>query len=71
MQTIFSKGTIKKVKDKPQNWIFTNKKFSQKGNSLVVQSLGLSTPEVMGSIPGQGTKVPHAMGCGQNFLKYK
>ena len=34
------------------------------GNSLVVQWLGLyaSTAEGMGSIPGWGTKIPHAAG---------
>ena len=30
-----------------------------------------STPGGMGSIPGQGTKVPSAMGCGQKLKKKK
>ena len=37
------------------------------GNSLVVQWLGRCsfTAEGAGSIPGWGTKIPQAMGCGQ------
>ena len=37
------------------------------GNSLAVQWLRLcaSNAGSMGSIPGQGTKIPHAMRCGQ------
>ena len=33
----------------------------------MVQSLGLqaATAGGMGSIPGRGTKIPHAMQCGQ------
>ena len=40
-------------------------KNGQNGNSLAVQWLGLhtSTAEDTGSIPGQGTKIPHAMWC--------
>ena len=41
-------------------------------NSLVVQWLGLCifTAEGLGSVPGQGNKIPQAMQCGQNiFLK--
>ena len=36
-------------------------------NSLVVQRLGLSafTVKGLGSIPGQGTKIPQAAECGQ------
>ena len=36
--------------------------MSQKGNSLAVQWLGLCalTAEGLGSIPGWGTKIPHA-----------
>ena len=42
------------------------------GTPLVVQWLGLcaSNAAGMGSIPGWGTKVPHAALCGQNN-KYK
>ena len=38
------------------------------GTSLAVQWLRLHTPNVggTGSIPGQGTKVPHATQRGQN-----
>ena len=41
------------------------------GNSLVGQWLGLraSTAGGTGSIPGQGTKIPHATQCGQKFFK--
>ena len=37
------------------------------GISLVVQWLGrqASAPRGMGSVPGQGPKIPHAMQCGQ------
>ena len=37
-----------------------------RGTSVVVQWLRLCTPsaEGTGSIPGQGTKIPHATGCG-------
>ena len=37
------------------------------GNSLVVQWLGLCafTAKGVGSIPGQGTKIPQAAWCGQ------
>ena len=37
------------------------------GNSLAVQSLGLrgSVAEGMVSVPGQGTKIPHAAWCSQ------
>ena len=37
------------------------------GNSLAVQWLGLwaSTAGGVGSIPGQGTKIPHVERCGQ------
>ena len=40
-------------------------------NSLAVQWLGLHafTAEGMGSIPGRGTKIPHASQCGQNLKK--
>ena len=41
------------------------------GSSLAVQWLGLCTPtaKVPGSIPGQGTKIPHVMWCGQKKKK--
>ena len=41
--------------------------FKSVGSSLVVQWLGLcaSTTGGMGSIPGGGTKIPHAAWCGQ------
>ena len=44
------------------------KKQTTLGASLVVQQLRLhaSTAGGMGSIPGQGTEIPHTMGCGQN-----
>ena len=44
------------------------------GNSLVVQWLGLRTftAKVVGSIPGQGTKIPQAARCNQkNFFNLK
>ena len=44
-------------------WRFLNKlKIDLPGNSLAVQWLGLhaSTAGVTGSIPGWGTKIPHA-----------
>ena len=43
----------------------------QRGNSLVVQWLGLSTftAEGLGSIPGQGTKIPQAARHGQGKKK--
>ena len=43
------------------------------GNSLAVQwsGLGTFTAEGLGSIPGQGTKIPQAMWCGQNKTKQK
>ena len=36
---------------------------NEKGNSLVVQRLGIYAPTAggTGSIPGRGTKIPHAM----------
>ena len=42
-------------------------------NSLVVQWLGLHvfTAKGMGSIPGQGTKIPQARQHGQNLKKKK
>ena len=58
-------GTEKK-KDKSREF---------QGNSLAVQWLGLCTPtgKVPGWIPGQGTKIPRVVWCGQkkkdNFLK--
>ena len=38
------------------------------GNSLVVQWLGLLTftPKCLGSIPGQGSKIPQGAGPSQN-----
>ena len=47
-----------------------HKKWSQ-GNSLVVQWLGLCTftAEGLGSIPGQGTKIPQARQHSQNKIK--
>ena len=51
-----------------------DKKFHLKesylGNSLEVQCLGLhtSTAGGMGLIPGQETKIPHAMWHGQNII---
>ena len=43
-----------------------NAKCSHAGNLLVVQWLELcaSTAGDMGSIPGQGTKIPYAIRCG-------
>ena len=42
------------------------------GNSLVVQGLGLHafTTEGLNSIPGQGTKIPQAVQCGQDKIKF-
>ena len=42
-------------------------KTTMRRTSLAVQWLGLctSTAEGMGSIPGQGTEIPHAVQCGQ------
>ena len=38
-----------------------------RGNSLVIQWLGFCAliAEDLGSVPGQGTKIPQAMWCGQ------
>ena len=43
------------------------------GNSLAVQWLGLRalTAEGLGSIPGQGTKIPQVTWCGQKRKKKK
>ena len=43
------------------------------GTSLAVQRLRLCayTAEGEGSIPGQGTKILHAVWCGQNIKKKK
>ena len=43
------------------------------GNSLAVQWLGLRafTAEGLGSIPGQGTKIPHTMWHSQKKRVYK
>ena len=42
-----------------------------KGNSLVVEWLGLRTftAEGLGSIPGRGTKISQAASCGQKKKK--
>ena len=41
------------------------------GTSVVVQWLRLHAANAgdLGSIPGQGTKIPHAAQCGQKILK--
>ena len=41
------------------------------GTSLAVQGLGLRAPTAAGagSIPGRGTKIPHAVGHGQKLKK--
>ena len=46
-------------------------KSTRTGTSLVVQWLRLcaSNAEGVGLIPGQGTKIPHAMHCGQKLKK--
>ena len=46
---------------------FKKKKRTVLGNSLAIQWLGLSTSTAggMGSIPGRGTKIPHAAQHGQ------
>ena len=46
------------------------KKYVQR-TSLAVQRLRLPAPNAggMGSIPGQGTKIPHAARCSQKKLK--
>ena len=43
------------------------------GTSLVVQWLGIHTSIAgsTGSIPGQGTKIPHALWCSQKISKNK
>ena len=48
-------------------------KITTQGTSLAVQWLGLhaSTAGGVGSIPGQGTKIPHASQCGQKKKKKK
>ena len=50
--------------------IIMNKKYMW-GNSLAVQWLGLCTSMAGGtdSVPGQGTKIPHATPCGQKKKK--
>ena len=42
-------------------------KTNEQGISLVVQRLRLQASNAggVGSIPGQGTKIPHAVQCGQ------
>ena len=47
--------------------VLEGSELSVTGNSLMVQWLGLldSTEGDTGSIPGQGTKIPHATQCGQ------
>ena len=63
----------KKLKRKYK--IFLRIKKNVTGNSLGVQWLGLHavTAKGPGSIPGQGTKIPHATWCGQkkNRLRKK
>ena len=53
--------------------LFAFKKKGLFGNSPDVQWLGLctSTAGGMGSIPGQGTKIPHATLCSQRKKKKK
>ena len=50
-----------------------NLKITKLGNFLAVQWLGLHalTAEGLGSIPGRGTKIPHAAQCGQKKIKIK
>ena len=49
--------------------VWKKKKKQMSGTSLAVQWLILytSTAEGAGSIPGPGTKIPHASWCGQLF----
>ena len=55
------------------NWINTYKTYKLTGTSLVAQWLRLcgSTPGGVRLIPGPGTKIPHAMWCGQKVKKKK
>ena len=40
---------------------------------MVVEWLGLCTSnvEAMGLVPGWGTRIPHALSCGQNLKRKK
>ena len=51
--------------------LFGLRKNPRLGNSLAVQWLRLHVPDAggMGLIPGRGTKIPHAMWCGQKKKK--
>ena len=55
-------------------WTLYRHLKAESGNSLAAQWLGLctSTTKAVGSIPGQGTKVPHVPTCRQKnfFNKY-
>ena len=50
---------------------FDNQKSNTR-NSLAVQWLGLCafTADGPGSIPGQGIKIPQAVGCGKKIKRY-
>ena len=71
--TVFSSGPEVKQKKKKNQLLPTSSippnmiKTEASGTSLAVQRLGLSTSTAQdaGSIPGQGTKIPQAVWCGQ------
>ena len=60
-----------KISKKKCNLLRLHQNWPDLGNSLVVQWLGLHalTAEGPGSIPGQGTKIPQATGCGEKKKK--
>ena len=53
--------------------LYASLKFKKEGNSLEVQWLGIhtSTAGGTGSIPGRGTKIPHAARRSQKQTKKK
>ena len=68
-------GRAKKVVDRIKlgPGVYSVKKKQQAGTSLVIRWLGLrtSTAQGMGSIPGRGTKIPHAKCSVAKKLKKK
>ena len=67
-------GTTQKagsIKEKMINWIPSQlRMFRGFPRSPVVKTLP-SSAGGMGSFPGQGTKIPHVVGCGKNLKKKK
>ena len=65
-------GGIRKGAQKARTSVVWEKNESY-GTSPAVQWLGLRTSNAggAGSIPGRGTEIPHATGCGQKLKKKK